>query len=50
MTTHQTVLAFLFAACLLQGVFLVTVIVNLDDGDNRRPTLVLAALILCFCR
>jgi AraC-like DNA-binding protein len=47
MTLHQSVLAFLFAACLIQGAFLGPVIVQLKDG-NRRANTILALLLLCF--
>jgi AraC-like DNA-binding protein len=47
MTGQQSLLAFLFAVCLIQGAFLGPVVANLDRG-NRRATLILAALLLCF--
>ncbi|MGH7462647.1 MAG: hypothetical protein ACREMA_16690, partial [Longimicrobiales bacterium] len=47
MTAKQSLLAFLFAACLAQGAFLAPVIANMK-GVNRRATGILALLILCF--
>src|SRR5262245_59014760 len=47
MTTRQTILGFLFALSLVQGLLLVPVIANLK-GPQRRTTVTLALLILCF--